>query len=195
MYSIRKLGGLSLIAMALVMPCAALAVGDTKVASKAYVDTTTVAKDQGVGNAGMVLKINAQGVVVPGEAIEPGALDAYVEKNQGTHKNELVVTNNSGIVTTSPVTDMLSGTYVEKSQGVANKVLVTDEYGNVTTGTVNTDISASQTSNNVDNAYIVNGVTASGNTVTVNKGTVKIPVSSGAPSMNTPSGYSEIWIE
>lgn len=202
MYSIQKIGGLSLIAAVLALPGMAVAAGDTKVASKSYVDETTVAKNQGAGNSGKVLKINASGIVEPGDAVSPEALEgSYVKIDQGTtNKNKFMVTGNDGKVTPAAAADVpdLSGTYVKKAQGIdnANMVLKTDGDGNVYAGNLTTTIDESITTNaGSGDAYVVNSVTADGNIVSVTKGTVKIPVSAGAPSTNTPTGYSEIWVQ
>ena len=54
------------------------------------------------------------------------------------------------------------------------------------------------TSNNGTDGYVVNSVTvdaSDSSQINIARSYIKVPVSAGAPSVNTPTGFVEVWFE
>ena len=109
-----------------------------------------------------------------------------------------VTDSSENLITSGGVYNALNGK-VDVAQGSANagKGLVVDSGGDLALANILQAINSATNNLTSGDGYVVKAVTLNSDnkTVDVTRDTVKLPVSSGAPSSNTPSGFAEIWVQ
>lgn len=220
MYYLRKIGGLSFVALIAAVP--SLAFADTTLTSQAYVDmmdATKVNIDQGTGtnneNVGKALIVGNDGIVTLGDAGQTYSASDGVTltgtnfTNSGVRSvatgstDGTVSVNTNGTAAEVAVAGWANKVDVAQGSGNAGKGLVVNSSGNLALANIlqsianpTTSITNGATASNND-GYVVRSVVvnADGKTIDVTRDTVKIPVAAGAPSSNTPSDFAEVWVQ
>ena len=178
--------------------------------SAAAVKEYAVAKHPGVGtnnaNVGKALIVDSSGDLALGDvdALPAGSANQVIQYN-GTNNTWDAVTmdttptdSSNKPVTSGGVYDAVNGK-VDIAQGSANagKGLVVDSGGDLALANILQAINSATNNLTSGDGYVVKAVTLNSDnkTIDVTRDTVKLPVSSGAPSSNTPSGFAEIWVQ
>ena len=207
MFYLRKTLKFSLFALILGTP--GLTLADSVVTTKVYVDGYAVAKNQGNANAGKVLVVNTSGVVGLSDAApDLTNIEHTTDKLTGANNSNISDTTSSNEATKYPSAKAVKNYAVKIAQGVGDqnanvgKGLIVNSSGNLALSTIlqsvaapTTTITNGATASNND-GYVVRSVSVASDNKTINvvRDTVKIPVAAGAPSSNTPSDFSEIWL-